>query len=173
MRLQFFATKEDLMKIFNNYDMNMDIKYVPYKIYLTPEYTELKTLSNVDTIGVNFNGQAKEQSYNIYEKNKKVKISAHKQINSDATHYFAHGVITLFVGGIYNNQALLMSEINTLGESEDEVKLYKTLVKYIKKQCNKKLGGVSYSDQVVEIGKTMRLVYNTISSPIEYDIYIK
>ncbi|MFI3202517.1 MAG: hypothetical protein R3Y54_13540 [Eubacteriales bacterium] len=172
LRTYFFATGEDLINILNEFNEKENLYYISNEISKSSDLYKHENLLPLDSIGISIRGSSKEQMYKIYTKTEQITIDTVKQLQSEDIHYFARGGINMFLGGMYKGEALLMSEINMMvtDETSDEtVKLFRRLTKYIKKHCPKKDGKYYYNDEVEELGKRIRLVYNTIACSPEYD----
>ena len=173
----FFATKNDLHRIMQNIELQINLKYVNCGSYESKELPILKSISEYPFLGINRSGDHQSESLlvmnaddNIYitERNAKtytgkLKYSISQQGNENS--------IILWPGGIHKDNFLICGHVGTIHKSKISQELFTLFKKEFIKQC-KRYGRYVVGKETIQLYGKIRFITININQSREYDFIV-
>lgn len=172
--IYFFTTKLDLIKIIQNVEQNIQLKYIETNSYDSSEIKVYDSLEEYENIGINLSGDHQSESFLVLEKNDQLNIREVKQINSGVKYYVDQmeneNSIVIWPGGIYKNHYLICGHAGTINKTPESKKILNIFNKNIKKQCNQKIGRYYIGKDAQKLFNQIRFITINVNQSEEYDV---
>lgn len=171
-----YATKEDLVEIFLLLESSFKIKYAEAGL-LNDKVSCFYSFKNIETLGTveygDWNNNKKYLILNddydlvirdVVQKNGELKYAVDQMKNENS--------IVFYIGGVFQNNALIASKIGLINESSFTTELFKKLLVHLKKNFVNIKGFYVSRTALEESKKGLRLTTDAKSSS-DYDLIIE
>ena len=170
-----FATKEDLISIFNDFQQNNEIQY--FKCGRMDDSIEISDITKEPHFGINIRGNHINNQWLVCL----IDTSPIKRKNKfcvDNIFFIDQELnkasIIIDIGGLYENQVLFPTEISTIWyENENSKHLYTMLKKSCKKHTHSTQNGYLIGKDSYSKREYYRFCTISIDSPPTYDLKFK
>ncbi|MCM1540918.1 MAG: hypothetical protein NC121_06605 [Blautia sp.] len=180
-RFRFYAEKEDLQTVFQEYQSKLKIYYVP--AYSDTGEISYGSIMDMENLGVNFRGSHngnmqmfifpeeieclwKAYQYNGENKQYKTRYSTLMAENT--------ACILIDFNGIYQENTIFPTEISTVHYDDSTSKmLYDELKKIVRKQSAKTVNGAYICPKAYEHREKYRFCTMDMKSPPEHDLKVE
>lgn len=167
-----FATKEDLVSIFNDFQQNNEIQY--FKCGHMDNLVEISDITKEPHFGINIRGNHIHNQWLVclsnttpLKRKNKFCLDNIFFINQE----FNKASIVIDIGGLYENQALFPTEISTIWyENEISKDLYTMMKKSCKKYTHSRHNGYLIANDAYSKREYCRFCIISIDSPPSYDL---
>lgn len=180
-RFRAFVEKEDLEKIFIEYQNSLEVYYVP--TYSDDGAITIADITQIPDLGINFHGShIGNNQFRVFFQNTQCAWRHYQCPSSDNKEIINRSstlcdenteLIDIDLGGIYKENNIFPTEIGTIHyENENVKKLFNELKKCFRKNSQKTIHGYFIGEKAFENRKKYRFCTIDINSPEEYDLKI-
>lgn len=167
-----FATKEDLISIFNDFQQNNEIQY--FKCGRMDNLVEISDITKEPHFGINTRGNHINNQWLVCLSGT-TPIKRKNKFCLDNIFFIDQELnkasIVIDIGGLYENQALFPTEISTIWyENEISKDLYTMMKKSCKKYTHSRHNGYLIANDAYSKRKYYRFCTIGIDSPSLYDL---
>lgn len=172
---RIFATKEDLISIFNDFQQNTEIQY--FKCGRNDNLIKTSNITKETHFGLNIKGNHINNQWLVCLSNT-TPLKRKNKFYLDNIFFIDQELnkasIVIDIGGLYENQALFSTEISTICyENETSKHLYTMLKKSCKKFTHCTQNGYLIGEGAYSKREYYRFCIISIDSPPTYDLKFK
>ena len=169
---RIFATKEDLISIFNDFQHNNEIQY--FKCGRMDDLIQISDITKQLHFGINIRGNHINNQWLVCLSNT-IPIKSKNKFCADNIFFIDQELnkafILIDIGGFYENQALFPTEISTIWyENENSKHLYTMLKKSCKKFTHCTQNGYLIGKEAYSKREYYRFCTISVDSPSTYDL---
>lgn len=170
----FYGLKEDLIKIIKSIELNFSVKYVEAGLKDKHPFCVSDLIENINNIGfTDYGDWNHNEKYLILPKDKDLIIESIPQRKGGIKYAIDqkenNESIVIFLGGNYQNKAIIASKIGTISVTDFSNNIFKFVSAYIRKEF-KNINGFYISDNALkESEKGIRLTTDA-NNGLEYDL---
>ncbi|MBE6902809.1 MAG: hypothetical protein E7478_10060 [Ruminococcaceae bacterium] len=180
-RLVFYAEKQDLVNIFTEFQQAAEVYYVP--TYSDNGPVTISDFTSLTDLGIDHRGShIGNRQLQVFPKStpcvwreyqclidKANAITRHTSLTDENT-----DALDIDPGGVYKENSIFPTEINTMHYENSEVRrMFELLKRIVKKHSAKMINGYSICSKAYENRQLYRFCTIDIKSPPEYDLRVE